>query len=345
MKLKKRVTIGQLAKELGVSAATVSRALKDNPMISQAVREQVQQLAKRRGYRPDPEAARLMTYLKRSDNRPFESVIGLLNGFSPPEALRNDVYTRQLLEGARQRAAELGFSVDELQLGSEGMTSGRIDQIIAARGIRGVLIPPEPNPLFDAQLNWASIIAVATTTTANPLNLHRVLPHNFYNLEMLMQALVDRSFKRVGLLYWDKLEQRQMWAATSVYARYAFLEAKVEPLPPFQWHWREDDGLRRQRLAAWMQRTQPEIVLGFNRYCLDLLQEVSGLRVPEDLGFASYGDCDAGLAGIDQYPKRVGAAAIDLLSAHVQRSETGLPQHPKTTLIEGCFVEGTTLGR
>lgn len=344
MKAIKRVTIGQLAKEAGVSAATVSRALRDNPMISESVRSRIQRLAKKRGYRPDPEAARLMAYLKRSDSRPFESVIGLLNAFSPPEALNEDAYTRDLLAGARRRASELGFSVDELTLGSEGMSSARLDQIIAARGIRGVFIPPEPNPLFEANLDWSRIIAVATTTTAYPLNLHRVLPHNFFNMERLMEELVQRGFQRIGLLCWDKLEQRQMRAATSVYARYAFVEGQVEPLQPFRWQWREDDALRRERLAGWLRETRPEVVLGFNRYCLELLQAVSGLRIPEDVGFASYGDCDSDVAGIEQEPERVGAAAIDLLSAHMQRSETGLPEHPKTILIEGRFVEGETLG-
>lgn len=341
---KKRVSIGELAKVAGVSSATVSRALRNNPMISEPVRRRIQDLAREMGYEPDPEAARLMSYLKRSESERFQSVIGILNAFTPPERLFDDAYTRAWIEGARARAKRLGYSVDELELGAKGMTPRRIDQIIGARVIRGVLIPPEPKPLFEVTLDWSQIMAVASTPTAHPLNLHRVLPHNFHNMRLLMDELVNRGFRRVGLLYWEKLEQRQMEAATSVYAHYAFFLQKLEPLPAFQWRWRENAAKRRQRLEKWLAEVRPEVVLGFNLHCIELLEEVGGLKVPDDLSFASYGDCDDFMTSIDQNPHHVGSAATDLLSAHILRSETGLPEHPKTILIEGRLREGATLG-
>jgi LacI family transcriptional regulator len=48
-----RVTLKHLAKELDLSPSTVSRALKNDGRISERVRKQVQELAKKRGYRPN----------------------------------------------------------------------------------------------------------------------------------------------------------------------------------------------------------------------------------------------------------------------------------------------------
>ena len=67
------------------------------------------------------------------------------------------------------------------------MSARRIDQIILARGIRGILIPPEPDPLFRTTLDLSKIAAVATTTTAEPVNLHRVLPNNFFNVRLMLE--------------------------------------------------------------------------------------------------------------------------------------------------------------
>ena len=58
----KAITIKDLAEQLNISVSTVSRALKDNPEISQATRRQVQELAKQLGFRPDPIAVALKTH-------------------------------------------------------------------------------------------------------------------------------------------------------------------------------------------------------------------------------------------------------------------------------------------
>ena len=57
----KAVTIKDLAEKLNISVSTVSRALKDNPEISQQTRQEVQKLAKEWGYKPNPIAVALKT--------------------------------------------------------------------------------------------------------------------------------------------------------------------------------------------------------------------------------------------------------------------------------------------
>lgn len=63
MKDKAHVSLKDLAKELGVSISTVSRALKDSPEIGCELRERIKKLAKERNYHPNPFA---MSLLKNS---------------------------------------------------------------------------------------------------------------------------------------------------------------------------------------------------------------------------------------------------------------------------------------
>lgn len=56
---KENITIKDIARELGISPSTVSRALKDHPDISKATRDAVNELAARWNYRPNPIALSL----------------------------------------------------------------------------------------------------------------------------------------------------------------------------------------------------------------------------------------------------------------------------------------------
>jgi LacI family transcriptional regulator len=58
---KKPVTIHDIARELGISGSTVSRALKNHPRISQATRDAVRKLADSYGYKPNTLATSLRT--------------------------------------------------------------------------------------------------------------------------------------------------------------------------------------------------------------------------------------------------------------------------------------------
>jgi LacI family transcriptional regulator len=58
---RKEVTIYDLAKELNISIATVSRALKDDPVVNKKTRKKIFELAERRGYRSNHFARNLRT--------------------------------------------------------------------------------------------------------------------------------------------------------------------------------------------------------------------------------------------------------------------------------------------
>lgn len=58
---KPQITIKDIARELGVSPSTVSRALKDNPDISQETRDAIHKYAREHNYKPNVLALNLRT--------------------------------------------------------------------------------------------------------------------------------------------------------------------------------------------------------------------------------------------------------------------------------------------
>ncbi|MDX9770044.1 MAG: LacI family DNA-binding transcriptional regulator [Tenuifilaceae bacterium] len=91
------VTIKDIARLLGISPSTVSRALKDHPDISQATKDQVNKLAAEMNYRPNPIALSLRN--RRSN------VIGVVI----PEIVH--FFFSSVISGINKVANEHGFSV------------------------------------------------------------------------------------------------------------------------------------------------------------------------------------------------------------------------------------------
>lgn len=87
---KGKVTIYDLAKQLHTTASTVSRALQNNPRISQKMRDAVQKLAKELCYIPDPVAHHLRTgkgnvlgiIVPRIDRNFFATIISSFQSFA-----------------------------------------------------------------------------------------------------------------------------------------------------------------------------------------------------------------------------------------------------------------------
>ncbi|HET7015853.1 MAG TPA: LacI family DNA-binding transcriptional regulator [Streptosporangiaceae bacterium] len=101
-----RVTMKDVAAQLGVSTATVSRALKDDPAISLATRQAVAEVAQRVQYRPSAAARRLRTK--------STSLIGVVMQSV------GDGYIGAVVLGIQSRARELGYQ--PLFFATEGRT-------------------------------------------------------------------------------------------------------------------------------------------------------------------------------------------------------------------------------
>jgi LacI family transcriptional regulator len=121
-----QVTIKDIARELGVSPSTVSRALKDHPDISPATKKQVRELVAKLKYKPNAVALSLRS--RRSNT------IAVL----VPEIVHH--FFSMVISGIEEVAQELGFNVMIFQSNEQHNREVQIIQSLASIQVDGVLV-------------------------------------------------------------------------------------------------------------------------------------------------------------------------------------------------------------
>jgi DNA-binding LacI/PurR family transcriptional regulator len=123
-----QITIKDIAKQLGISASTVSRALKDHPDISEKTKLKVKELAKELNYKPNVIALSLQ--------RSKSDVIGII----VPQIVHHFFST--VISGIEEYCNKKGYnvlicqsneSVEREVANTQTLISGRVDGIIVSR--------------------------------------------------------------------------------------------------------------------------------------------------------------------------------------------------------------------
>ena len=123
----KKVSIYDIAQQLGVSTSTVSRALQNNPAISAKVRERVRETAEAMGYKPNLFAVNL----QRGTTRTIGVVV--------PMVSRN--FFSMAIDGIEEAASQRGYDVMIFQSRNErvreerilnSFLNGKVDGVIAS---------------------------------------------------------------------------------------------------------------------------------------------------------------------------------------------------------------------
>jgi transcriptional regulator with XRE-family HTH domain len=95
MKPRKHNTLRDLAAHLGVSPATVSRALRHDPRITEAVRLRVAKAAAKLGYRRDPKLSQLMSHVRATKQHTFQGTLAWITDYDldvPVESKEHELY-------------------------------------------------------------------------------------------------------------------------------------------------------------------------------------------------------------------------------------------------------------
>jgi DNA-binding LacI/PurR family transcriptional regulator len=278
-----------------------------------------------------------MNYLQRRRKPAFQSVICALTT-RPPSYFES--YTREVAEGAKQRALALGYGYLPLDVSAGPGMRRQYERLLRSRGVEGVLILPlaEPADLHET-IEWQDFSAVAATSSLIAPLVHRVAPAHAGNVLLLCQQLTARRYRRIGLVISapNDLRVNHSSNATIMWHNYQVNATRVRPLI---FEGVAPAGLE---LRRWFKRERPDVIVVHDPRDFPVFARLLGVAVPSEVSFACA--ClvpPSELSGIDELPQYIGAAAIDLLSGLVQRRECGLPAAPTATLLQGRWHEGTT---
>lgn len=338
------VTLGTIAEIARVSRTTVSLALRNSPRISADVRAKVQAIAKDLDYRQNPFVTAHMSYVRTLRPRYTGQCIAFVCNRSLAE-IEADTRTplRKYLLATRTRAKALGYELELFSLADRGMTPKRLSQILAARGIVGVIFHPmdEGSGLAGLPLDTNMFALVMIEHAFIEPRLHKVCDDQFSTIGRMIQRLLDYGYPRIGIAMSSRADDH---ANHHWLAGYQAFQALTEPhlrIPHFispEWS--------KASFLHWYRQWRPEAIITIDEDIVTWLREAE-IRVPEDVACTTlyWKEDRAYLTGFYQNHEHIGAAAVDMIAAQLYQNERGIPAEQRTTLIEAVWKDGATLHR
>lgn len=249
-------------------------------------------------------------------------------------------WIRRSIEGAVERAKQTGFRLEVFRWRRAEISDQRLDQILKARGIRGLVIAPLQHPGMELALDWDYYASAAIGASLRWPRLHRVRHHAFRSIQVAIEKLHEIGCERVGLALSDFSAARveNMWqAGFFVGTRDCAKRERCTLL-------HQAPTLERETFLAWIRESRPDGLLMQDDRCFEWLHE-AGVSVPGEIAVAhlNRGAERTGVAGVDQEFEFIGAATVDLVVEQSLLGEFGLPMRPKDVLLEGVWVPGATV--
>jgi len=328
-------TIRDLARELQLSAATVSLALRHHTRISHATRKRVIRKARDLGYTPDPRLGQLMRYLREDkDAASKETVAYVRENGSPDEIYREDPN----FKGALQRARELGYELELFSLEGLNLSHQALDRVLYTRGIRGVILAPFAGPKGRFSLKWERYAAVRLAYSVQWPPVHRISGHHFNNAYIAIKKLRSLGYRRIGMALPPNSNERTNHLWRAAFSDYNLMVAPRDQVKGFF------EAPINRALRDWLKKEKPDAVITDFGSGIHRIMEGTGFLVPEDMGLAAIGrpGKDCAYSGVVNNRRQVGAIALEAVAAMLQQNEFGLPRYPKTTMINGYWANGAT---
>lgn len=333
-----------VAAHAAVSPATVSLVLRRSPLISAETRARVMEAARTLGYRPNPYVQSLMRTRRRRGSAALGPVIAFVTAHPTRDGWRRDPTPvfRQMFEGARARAEECGYRLEEFWLRERGMSPHRFCTMLRVRGIHGLVLAPLPEANAALALEWSDFATVALGFTLTHPGVHRVSNDHFHSLITAFAECRRLGYERIGLALSETVNEKvqRRWLAAYLVAQ--FQSADIPRLQPLV-----ATALTEPAFRAWFEAERPEVIVAPAPQQLMQWLSAWGLRIPADVGIASLSAPAIGdrLTGICQNGEQLGRRSIDLLVTALERNELGLPALPDVLLVDGNWNPGETVLR
>jgi len=359
-RIDRQPTTRSLAKLAGVSNATVSMALRNDPRISPRQRARIQKVAADAGYKSNPVIANLLVQLRSTKKTTYQSTLGIFYFEKNPTELDTVPTFREWIEGCHARAEPLGYGIDRFCRFTPDCAPKRLVEILNTRAIRGLIVigRPENNIILPSELNpiWQRSAAIVIGYRPSQPALSYVANDQFSTTLQAVNEVVQLGYKRPGLCLDlgidDYLEKR---FSGGFCAGQLGLPEK-DRLPIFFYDTFGVTPGAERGFKSWLKRNKPDVILTVHERDIGPWVKRIGLRVPQDIGLVhldlsatTYGP--SGMieplqwAGMRQNNELVGRAAVDMVIGQLHRNEYGVPPFQKGVLVSSTWTPGPTIRR
>ena len=311
---KHRTSLKDLARELGVSIATVSRALRNSPEIGKEMQERVKELAKRMNYRPNPFAQSLRKEAPR--------VIGVV----VPNLVTH--YYAAVLDGIEEEARRAGYSVISANTHEDSETEVRaIDNFISlhVEGIIACLSQSTTDYKHFEEIADMGIPLVFFGRTCLPEKFSCVMANGDEAAQQATQHLIDTGSRRIAFVggpnHLDMVRRRKHGYLEALRENRIPIERELVVCEKIDFQWGLEAVTRLLKMD-----NRPDAILAFNdiiTFAAFTAIKQLGLRIPEDVALIGFTDdvhaqyVTPKLSAIEDQSRLMGQTACRLLLKNI----------------------------
>ena len=325
-------TMKDVALAAGVHQTTVSRALRNDPRITESVKTQVREAAERLGYRPNPLLSALGTLRRQRASARYQTALAYIvkGGASGGH-----------LSGVRAAAEQRGYKVDVFEIGPD-LSVSRLNEILIARGIQGIILGPLPEAHGHFTLEWEHFSTVVIEYSFTEPAFDRVVTNSYDTMNIVIRECRTRGYTRIGLAILQFVDERNEGLLCAAYSLAKERDPGMAPLAPLlipKWD--------AKAFRAWFKREKPQVVISSN-FLLPQIEEClreMKLRASDQVGLVNLNlfPSHQNYSGVCQDAPAIGAMAARLAIEKLNHNERGIPAAQMTVLTDGYWFEGQTL--
>ena len=328
-------TIKDIARQIGVSHSTVSRALRGSPLISDETAARIRQAAQEMGYQPSAAARSLKTN--------HSQVLGVI------VSRLDDPFFGEIVDGIESIAQSGGYSLFIAASQNDPEREGKIVRTMMEQRTEGVIICSSS---FSAQqgrqlLAYGFPVVVVNHQAAE--NFHFSIYHDDVDgSRAVTRHLIDLGHERIAYLG-NSLSGRTTLDRLSGY-RTEMAQAGL-PVPEASIHHvaGSDPSLGMEGMAYFLGLAQrPTAVVCFNdMLAIGALKgcRQTGLRVPEDIAVTGFDNItfsaytNPPLTTFDQPKRSIGLEAAQLLLDLLASGDHSDPPTQQVKVLKGRLLE------
>lgn len=327
-----RVTIREIATQVGASKSAVSLVLNGQPGVGEDLRQRVLAVTTQLGWRPNAHA--------RALSSARASTVGLVVA-RQPEVLAEDPFFPRFVAGAEMALSARGYTLSLAVVtrgnDAEHEVYRRMAQAHAADGVLLLDLQPQDSR-FDL-VQQLGLPAVAVGTPVGPCPLPWLAPDETDAVAEAMRLLADLGHRRVahvaGDLRFVHAQRRQdLWRA-------ACSAAGLRPGPSISGSFNIPGGQAATRKLLSRAKPPTAIFYGNDLMAIGGMNAAAelGVRVPDDLSVIGFDDGPLAahlappLTSVNQYVTDWGRVATDALLSLIEKGKWEKPALKQPTMM------------
>lgn len=309
---RKKVSIYDIAKKLGVSASTVSRALNDHPAISMAMKEKVKASASEMNFIPN----QMAVALKTGKIKTIGMVVPLIN--------RN--YFVQAIAGVEKEIYKAGYDLIIASTGNLYERERRIINSLSQGKVVGVIaaVAAETVDYCHYISMVESGIPLVMFDRKMPIpNTSSVVQDDYLGAYQATQHLIEQGCRKI--YHFRGPQNVSIWADRDRGYRQAMVDNGIEVLPKYIYTalTTEEEG-RKYAVKILNQRTKglPDGILFSGDFAAKAAMEIfteKGIKIPKDIAIVGFVNepwdtlLNPPLSSIEQFSYQIGKTSARLM--------------------------------